>query len=184
MAEAWDALVLVGRIARTHGHRGAVIVKPETDFPEVRFARGATVWIERAGVPAELTIVDARFHNGRPIVTIEGVDSMDDAEQLRGAELRVPEEALQRLPEGAFYHFQLIGCGVATVGGDQVGTVRAVEGDAGNYRLSIASESGEVLVPLVTSICVSIDVAAKRIVIDPPAGLLDVNRRSAGGVGQ
>ena len=184
MAEAWDALVLVGRVARTHGHRGAVIVKPETDIPEVRFAPGATVWIERAGVPAEVTIVDARFHNGRPIVTIEGVDSMDAAEQLRGAELRVPEGALQRLPDGAFYHFQLIGCEVATIGGGQVGTVRAVEGDAGNYRLSIASESGEVLVPLVTSICISIDVDAKRIVIDPPAGLLEVNRRSAGEVGE
>jgi len=184
VAEAWDALVLVGRIARTHGHRGAMIVKSETDFPEVRFARGATVWIERAGVPAEVTIVDAHFHNGRPIVTLEGVESMNDAELLRGAELRVPEGALQQLPEGAFYHFQLIGCEVATIGGDQVGTVRAVDGDAGNHRLSIASDSGEVLVPLVTSICVSIDVVAKRIVIDPPAGLLDVNRRSAGGAGQ
>jgi 16S rRNA processing protein RimM len=184
VAEAWDALVLVGRIARPHGHRGAVIVKAETDFPEVRFAPGATVWIERAGVPAEVTIVDARFHNGRPIVTFEGVGSMNDAELLRGAELRVPEGALQGLPEGAFYHFQLIGCEVTTIGGDRVGTVRAVEGDAGNHRLSITSESGEVLVPLVTSICVSIDVVAKRIVIDPPAGLLDVNRRSAGGAAQ
>jgi ribosomal 30S subunit maturation factor RimM len=45
--------------------------------------------------------------------------------------------------------------------------------------LSIGSVDGEVLVPLVTSICVSIDVAARRIVIDPPAGLLDVNRRSS-----
>jgi len=118
VAQAWDALVLVGRIARTHGHRGAVIVKPETDFPEVRFAPGATVWIERAGVPAEVTIVDAHFHNGRPIVMFEGVDSMNDAELLRGAELRVPEGALQPLPDGAFYHFQLIGCEVTTIGGE------------------------------------------------------------------
>ena len=42
MAEAWDDLVLVGRIARTHGHRGAVIVHPDTDFPEARFVPGAT----------------------------------------------------------------------------------------------------------------------------------------------
>ena len=180
MAEAWDDLVLVGRVARTHGHRGAVIVHPDTDFPEVRFATGATVWIESAGVAREVTIVDAWFHNGRPVVTLEGVDSMNEAELLRGAELRVPEGALQPLPEGAFYHFQLIGCEVATVGGDAVGMVRAVEGEAGNHRLSIASESGEVLVPLVTPICVSIDVVAKRIVIDPPAGLVDVNRRSTG----
>ncbi len=90
----------------------------------------------------------------------------------------MPESALQPLPDGAFYHFQLIGCEVATVDGEAVGTVRAVEGEAGNHRLSIASDGGEVLVPLVTSICVAIDVGAKRIVIDPPAGLLDVNRRA------
>ena len=178
MPDAWDDLVLVGRIVRTHGHRGAVVVHPDTDFPEERFVPGAKMWIARGGVPVEITLVDAWMHNGRPVVTLEGVDSMDDAERMRGVELRVPESALQPLPDGAFYHFQLIGCEVATVGGEVVGTVRAVEGEAGNHRLSIASDGGEVLVPLVTSICRSIDVGAKRIVIDPPAGLLDVNRRA------
>ena len=177
MADAWDDLVLVGRVTRTHGHRGAVVVHPDTDFPEVRFAAGARVWMARAGTPAEVTIVDAWMHNGRPIVTFEGVTSMNDAELLRGAELRVPEGALQPLPEGAFYHFQFVGCDVVTVAGEAVGVVRAVEGEPGHFRLSIASERGEVLVPLVTSMCVSIDVAARRIVIDPPDGLLDVNRR-------
>ena len=178
MGRVWDDLVLVGRVSRTHGHRGAVIVHPDTDFPEARFAAGATVWIERAGVPVEVTIIDAWFHNGRPVLTLEGVATMNDAELMRGAELRVPEDALHPLPEGAYYHFQLVGCEVVTTGGEAVGTVRAVEGEPGHHRLSIGSESGEVLVPLVTSICVAIDVIGKRIVIDPPAGLLDVNRRS------
>jgi 16S rRNA processing protein RimM len=178
VADAWDDLVLVGRIVRTHGHRGAVVVHPDTDFPEARFVPGAKMWIARGGVPAEVTLVDAWMHNGRPVVTLEGVDSMEGAERMRGVELRVPESALQPLPDGAFYHFQLIGCEVSTVGGEAVGTVRAVEGEAGNHRLSIAADGGEVLVPLVTSICRSIDVGAKRIVIDPPAGLLDVNRRA------
>jgi len=133
-----------------------------------------------AGGPREVGIVDAWFHNGRPVITLEGVDSMNDAELLRGAELRVPEGALQALPPGTFYHFQLIGCEVVTVGGEVVGTVRAVEGEAGNHRLSIASDRGEVLVPLVTSICVAIDATARRITIDPPAGLLEVNRRGGG----
>lgn len=177
MAEAWDDLVLVGRVTRTHGHRGAVVVHPDTDFPEVRFAAGARVWMARGGSPSEVTIVDAWMHNGRAIVTFEGVTSMNDAELLRGSELRVPEGALQPLPEGAFYHFQLVGCDVVTVAGEAVGAVRAVEGEPGHFRLSVASEGGEVLVPLVTSMCVSIDIVARRIVIDPPDGLLDVNRR-------
>jgi 16S rRNA processing protein RimM len=179
VAEDWDDLVLVGRIARPHGHRGAVIVNPETDFPEERFVRGGIVWRDRAGRPAPMTIRDVFFHNGRPVVTFEGVESMNDADGLRGAELRVPKTALVPLPDGAYYQFDLIGCAVQTTAGDIVGIVRAVEGEAGSHRLAIDAPDGEVLVPLVASICVSIDVAAKRIVVDPPAGLLDVNRRSA-----
>ena len=183
MAEAWDDLVLVGRIARTHGHRGAVIVKPDTDFPEERFAAGSTVWMRRGAEIVPVTIVDAWFHQGRPVLTLDGVASMTEAEALRGAELRVPERDLRPLPDGAFYHFQLVGCEVMTVEGAVVGPVTAVEGEAGQHRLSVASEDGEVLVPLVTAICVSIDPAARRIVIDPPAGLLEVNRRPAGPAG-
>ena len=180
MSEAWDDLVLVGRISRTHGHRGAVIVTPDTDFPEERFATGAIVWMRRAGVPVAVRILDAWFHQGRPVLTLEGIGSMNDAEAIRGEELRVPEGELQPLPDGAFYHFQLVGCEVVTTGGVAVGTVRAVDGEAGNHRLSVTGPDGEVLVPLVTPICVAIDLAARRVVIDPPEGLLEVNRKAAG----
>jgi 16S rRNA processing protein RimM len=176
MAEVWDDLVLVGRVARTHGHRGAVIVNPDTDFPDERFKAGATVWMLRAGGPEAVVIRDAWMHQGRPVLTLEGVESMNDAERLRGAELRVPERALQPLPEGAYYHFQLAGCQVVTSTGVEVGVVKAVEGDAGGQRLVVASPDGEVLVPFAVSICTAIDVGARRIVIDPPAGLLEVNR--------
>ena len=181
MGERWDDLVLVGRVARTHGHRGDVIVNPDTDFPETRFAPGAVVWMQRGADPVPVRVIDAWFHQGRPVLTLEGVASMDEAEAIRGAELRVPEQALQPLPEGTYYHFQLVGCQVVTVAGDQVGTVRAVEGEAGRHRLSVSSPDGEVLVPLVAPICVSIDIAARQVVIDPPPGLLDVNRRGPGG---
>lgn len=176
MAVAWDDLVLVGRIARTHGHRGAVIVNPDTDFPEERFKTGATVWMLRAGEPEAVIIRDAWLHQGRPVLTLAGVESMNDAERLRGVELRVPEDTLQPLPEGAYYHFQLAGCRVVTPAGDEIGVVSAVEGEAGAQRLIVATPEGEVLVPFATSICTAIDVEARRIVIDPPAGLLEVNR--------
>ena len=114
------------------------------------------------------------------MLTLEGIGSMNDAEAIRDAELRVPEGELQPLPEGAFYHFQLVGCEVVTSDGRAIGTVRAVEGEAGNHRLSVEGTDGEVLVPLVAPICVSIDVEARRVVIDPPDGLLEVNRKAPG----
>jgi 16S rRNA processing protein RimM len=176
VAVAWDDLVLVGRIARTHGHRGAVIVNPDTDFPEERFKAGATVWLLRAGVPEAVVIHDAWFHQGRPVLTLAGVESMNDAEAMRGVELRVPQDALQPLPEGAYYHFQLEGCRVVSAAGDEIGVVTAVEGEAGGQRLVVATPDGEVLVPFATAICTAIDVTTRRIVIDPPAGLLEVNK--------
>lgn len=174
-------MVLVGTIARPHGHRGEVIVNPETDFPEQRFAEGAAVYVNRDGVVAPVIVRRARLHQGRPVLLLEGVASMDDAEALRGVELRVFEDALPVLPAGTYYRFELVGCEVVTVTGAPVGRVRAVEGTGGNLRLSVEHGRDEVLVPMVPAICVSIDVAARRIVIDPPEGLLDLNAPAPAG---
>ena len=168
-------MVLVGRIARTHGHRGQVIVDPATDFPDQRFAAGAVLHTMRDGQPGTVTITAMRMHQGRPVLTIGGIDTMDAAETLAGVELRVPESALAPLPDGMFYEHDLIGCTLVTTGGREVGTVRTVEGGGGTIRLIAGAGREEIQVPLVHEICVTIDVARKRIVIDPPDGLLDVN---------
>jgi 16S rRNA processing protein RimM len=82
---------------------------------------------------------------------------------------------LAALPPGTFYHHDLVGCQVLTTGGDAVGTVEKVEGAFGGSCLVVAGSKGEILIPLATEICRTIDVTGKRIVIDPPDGLLDVN---------
>ena len=175
----WREMALVGVVARAHGRRGEVVVRPETDFPEERFRAGGTLFVERAGEPAEARIRAARFHRGRPVVAFDGVETMGAAEGLRGAELRIPEAALRPLPADTWYEHELAGCAVRTVGGVEVGTVGGVEGPAGAKRLLVRREGVEVDVPLVAGICVSIDAGAGSIVIDPPDGLLDVNRPAA-----
>jgi len=100
---------------------------------------------------------------------------MTDAEALAGRELRVPIDRLAPLPGGTFYRHDLVGCRVETPAGELVGTVQNVEGTLSGSRLVVAATRGEVLIPLVAEICVTIDPAAKRIVVDPPDGLLEVN---------
>ena len=168
---SWDAMAAVGTIARAHGIKGQVIVNPETDFPEERFRPGATLFTTRG----ELKITTARFQNGRPVIGIEGVETMNAAEALAGLELRVPVEELAALPPGTFYHHDLVGCQVVKSGGEIVGNVARVEGTAGGSRLVVAGAKGEIQIPLATDICRTIDVAGKRIVIEPPEGLLDLN---------
>jgi len=164
-------MALVGTIARPHGIRGQVIVNPETDFLEERFRPGATLFTSRGA----LTLTTARFQNGRPVIGIEGVETVDDAEKLAGLELRVPMEELAALPPGTFYRHDLVGCQVVNGDGGTIGTVSGVEGTAGGSRLVVAGAKGEILIPLATDICRTIDVAGRRIVIDAPDGLLDLN---------
>jgi len=171
----WDEMALVGRIARAHGIRGQVIVNPETDFPDKRFHPGAELFIERGGEIRTLTVTVARFHRERPVIGIAGVETMNDAEALAGHELRVPIDRLARLPPDTFYRHDLIGCRVETRDGRIVGLVRDVEGTLTGSRLVVDGAAGDVLIPLVAVICIEVDPAAKRIVIDPPEGLIEVN---------
>jgi 16S rRNA processing protein RimM len=175
-AAAWDDMRLVGIVARTQGNTGEVIVNSTTDFPDDRFAVGAVVWGRAAGGGAveRLEIQRYRMHVGRPVVGFAGAASIGDAERYAGWELRVPGAARQPLPPHVYYHDDLVGCEVVTTVGEAVGHVRAIDGDGEAVRLVVTAARGEVLVPLVQAYC-AVDVAARRIVIDPPDGLLDVN---------
>src|SRR5476651_1627038 len=175
MTIGWDEMAVVGRIARAHGIRGQVIVNAETDFPDERFHPGAELFIERGGKVETLTVSAARFHRQRPVIGIAGVETMNGAEALAGQELRVPIDRLGALPSGTFYRHDLIGCRVETQEGTAVGLVRDVEGTLTGSRLVVDGADGEVLIPLVSPICTLVDPAAKRIVIDPPDGLVEVN---------
>ena len=175
MSPDWDDMALVGRIARPHGLRGQVAINPETDFIEHRFAAGARVWTRSAAGDEQLTVSSLRVQNGRPIVGFEGFERIEDVERLQGLELRVPEETLQPLQPGTYYEHQLVGCTVETVSGDAIGEVAKVEGGAGASRVAINGPHGEILIPLAVDICVEIDIANKKIRINPPEGLLELN---------
>jgi len=177
----WDDAILIGVVARTHGNRGEVIVNSKTDFPEDRFYQGASLMSRRNdGSPVTFEVATMRMHQGRPVILFTGIASMNDAELLAGMELRVTEvegdsrKRRERLDDGEFYHRDLIGCAVVTESGESIGEVTAVEGDDAATRLVVRSPRSEVLIPLADAIC-TVDVAAKRITVRPPAGLLELN---------
>jgi 16S rRNA processing protein RimM len=172
--------ITVGRIIRPHGHRGSVVVAPETDFPAERFKPGVELFWRRGDEAAESTvrIAESREFKGRWVVALDGVTTMNEAEALRGIELKVPEDALHPLDAGTFYVHDLEGCAVLTPAGETVGRVAGVQFGSGAPLLQIVDErGGEVLVPMVEGICREIDPGGKRIVIDPPAGLIELNSR-------
>lgn len=176
MGPVWDDLIVVGRIARTHGRRGEVILDSASDFPEERFQAGNRLLVQRAGRVETLVIAAAWFQKGRPVVAFDGVETMNDAEAMAGLELRIPAGELAALPEGVYYHHDLVGCRVETVAGDTVGEVSRVDGSGVTSLLVVQTPGGEELIPLVDQMCREIDTGAKRIVIASPDGLLGLNQ--------
>lgn len=165
-------MVTVGRIVRPHGLKGDVVVESTTDFPETRFRRGAQVTTTGGRV---LKVVSSRPQGDRWVVRFEGLDAIEAVEPLRDTELQVEPDALGALPAGQYYLHDLVGCAVETVDGRQVGPVAVVYTGAAQAVLGITGPAGEILVPMAGDICRDVDVAARRIVIAPPEGLLEAN---------
>lgn len=114
------------------------------------------------------------FHNGTLIFKFLGVDTISDAERLTGAEVRVPLSQRMRLDEGEFFQDDLVGCQVVERStGQSLGQVSGWEDGGGSGLLVV---EGGLLIPFSRSICVEIDPAAKRIAVELPEGLKDLNR--------
>jgi 16S rRNA processing protein RimM len=170
-------LLLVGRVARPHGLRGQVVVNAESDFPEQRFKTGQVLLVGPPDRTMAREIRDVRFHQGRPILALAGVQTIEEAEVLAGTELWVPQSTLEPLPAGTYYRHDLVGCEVRDTAGALVGRVTAIEGTLDRSYLVV---DGDVMLPLVEGICLQVDVAARRIVVDPPEGLIDLYRGGGG----
>jgi 16S rRNA processing protein RimM len=176
-------MVLVGRVVRPHGLRGQVVIASETVFGAERFAPGAKVWRQAGEALSELVVVDSHPQADRWIVAFENVTTVEEAETLRGIELRIPEDARMPLGPDEYYLYDLVGCEVRTAAGVEIGRVQAVYTGAGGALLSVNRDGAEVLVPLVKAMVPEIDVAGRRIVVNPPEGLLEVNAPANGGRG-
>lgn len=182
-APRWDDLILVARIARTHGRRGAVILNLDTDFAQERFQPGRAFFMLDGPRVVSVTVESVFFQRGRPVVGLAGVETMTDAERLAGRELRIRADELMPLPDGAHYHHDLVGCRVRTHDGVDVGVVRRIEGTGTACRLVVDGPEGdERLIPFAEAICRHVDTAGREIVIDAPEGLLDLNVGSRKGM--
>lgn len=150
---------------------------PLTDFPQ-RLRPGLEVYVEPPpGSPVTgrwIRLRSVQPHRGQMfIVAIEGVDSRDQAEELRSALLKVRRRDRHPLPPATYYVDDLVGMPVYTVaGGDPVGRVTAVHPGPGNDVMEVAAGERRALVPMVKQF-VTVDLPAGRIVVDPIPGMLD-----------
>ncbi|MEP7340984.1 MAG: ribosome maturation factor RimM [Acidobacteriota bacterium] len=169
-----DDPITIAYIARPQGIRGEVIADLLTDFPE-RFASLEILQVKKAnGDLLNLRLESHRPHKGRILLKFAGYDTMDAAEDLRDARVIIEQDQLVKLPEDSYYEFDLIGCDVVMVSGEPVGRVTGVRHYGAAPLLAVGNGEREHLIPLVSCICPEVDVANKRVVIDPPEGLLEL----------
>jgi len=162
--------LVVGRIGRAHGVLGEATVQVQTDDPDVRFKVGAKLSLDNG---KDLTIRSARWHNQILLLAFDGIIDRNQIEELRDQMISA-EVDITSLSPGEYHYQQLLGCQVFLQSDELIGEVDEIVKLPGQDLLSVAKNGKKVLIPMVKKIIISIDVLAKKIVVDPPEGLLDV----------
>lgn len=190
--------LLVARILRPRGNKGEVVAELLTDFPE-RFSTRTELYLSKGdGQPHAVGLEhfwQDRNHPGMGVFHFAGSTTISEAETLRGSDVLLPFAERVELPAGQYFVTDLIGCTVFELPTEEsklssspcaiddtpklLGAVRDVlftgESVAGTPILQVQTAGGELLVPLAEDICARIDVAARRIDVRLPEGLVDVN---------
>jgi 16S rRNA processing protein RimM len=172
-------LVIVGRLRRSHGLRGELLVEPITDAPAEIFSAGRRVFAGDAeGEPLpdlpELIVAESRAHNnGLLVVRFEGISDRDEAARWTNRYVFVPAGELAPPAEGEVYVHELAGMRVVLESGELVGTVSDVFELPQGLALDVARPSGSVMVPFNEVFIHEVQRGARTVVIAPPPGLLD-----------
>jgi 16S rRNA processing protein RimM len=163
----WITVALLGK---TRGNRGEITAVALSSKLE-RYEALREVYLFGSG--ARYEVESTWFHDATLIFKFRGIDSISAAEELIGAEVRVPESERVALDPGEFFVSDLVGCEVTDRrSGRSLGRVSALDDGGGTGLLVV----GSLLIPFVRSICVEIDPSARRIAVELPEGLEDLNR--------
>jgi 16S rRNA processing protein RimM len=158
----------IGEVVAPFGRIGEMKVRIESDFPD-RFARLKQVVLRLRGrQTGKFQVQGARLHQGRILLKLEGIESIEDAEAWRGALVQIRRAEAVPLPEDSYYVGDLIGLQVVTQQGRELGRLEAVL----PYPSQDLFQIGEILIPAVKEFIVEVDIPGGRIVVAPPEGLL------------
>lgn len=171
--------LVVGQVSKPHGNKGEVLVWPLTEYPEAVFAEGRELLLgDTEGRPGDepepLVILGTRPYKRAWLVTFDAVEDRDDAESIARRYLLIRMEDAEPRAEGEHFYHELLGAEVVTAAGETVGRVREVYDTDPAHLLEVKGEGKVHLIPFTEQVVKSVDSEARRIVIDPPEGLLEL----------
>jgi 16S rRNA processing protein RimM len=172
-----DEYISLARVLKTQGRHGEVAVEVHSDVPD-RFVEGMRLFaLDEAGQRRPVKIEDLWPHKGCLVLKFEGIDSISDAETLLRCELQVPQLERAELEPGWTYISDLVGCAVFD-GEREIGKIERVEFGAGEAPLLIVAGGAKTPyeIPFAEAYLSGVDLAAKRVRMRLPDGMLEVNR--------
>jgi len=160
----------VGKLRRAHGVHGEILMEILTDFPE-RIRLGNTLYVGDDHRP--LRVRGRRKIQGGMLLLFDGYSSPEAVGALRNQTVFVPAASLPPLPEGEYYHHQIIGAQVITDEGQRLGLVTEILETGANDVAVVRPESGpEILIPLIASVLLSVDVERREVRVHLMSGIL------------
>jgi 16S rRNA processing protein RimM len=166
-------LISIGKISSTYGYEGIVKVLPLTDFPE-RFNNIRNIKISRHGNVEEFTIETVKPYNNIFLLKFKGIDTKEQANEYRGALLMVEENEVYPLPEGYYYHFQLIGMQVYDAEKGSLGQLKEIiETGANDVYVVRGEKYGEILIPAIKEVILDVDTAQNKMQVKLLPGLIE-----------
>ncbi|MDH6365758.1 16S rRNA processing protein RimM [Enterococcus sp. PF1-24] len=165
----------VGKIVNTQGLKGEVRVISSTDFPEERYQKGKVLTLfQEKKAPIELTIKTHRKHKNFDILSFENHPSINDVEKYRDGILRIAKEDLTELATNEFYYHEIIGLTVEDESGQAIGKVKEILSPGANDVWVVQRpKKKDALIPYIESVVKEIDLAAGKVLVEIPEGLLD-----------
>lgn len=167
-------LIIIGRVISPHAVKGEIRI----DYynPGLHFFSGyECIFLQSPGEGQlrRYKILGAKPHKGVIIARLEGVNSRDDAEELRGWYVVVERRELPPTDEDEYYWHEIVGMEVATEEGLSLGIVRSIFSTGSNDVYVVRGDGKEILIPAITQVIVNVDHGERRIVIRPMKGLLE-----------
>lgn len=167
-------LITIGKVIKPFGVKGEMKIEPMTDFPE-RFKKLSRVYlVSPSGKELLFDVRAVRYDaSGVPYLLIQGYASPEKAKELNGWFIKVPQEEVVPLPEGSYYHFELIGMDVFDEGGGKLGTIVEVFETGSNDVYVMKRGKEEIYIPATKDVVKQVDRTRKRMVIHVVDGLME-----------
>jgi len=160
-------LIVIGQVVKAFGIRGEINIRPFTESIGT-FERSAVLIFG----DSPYTVLNVRSHKGGVLILVQGIDTPEKAQQLRGTLVKTYEENLPPKEEDEYYWFELIGMRVSTVNGRDLGRITGITRTGANDVIHVEGACGEVLLPMIEDVVVEVDTRRGTMVVDPLEGLI------------